>query len=168
VIIEVDRYYNDRHGVYRWSSRGRDLAWKRAFTAFDRNLRILQPLYAVITVGVPGSGKSRWALAEDAPWLVVFDGVFANPMLRRHAVDIARRRDTPLVAAWFLTPWDVCVARNDLQGSDRRVPTSRVRHFWNVIAEYPPRVEHGYFAVEHVTSHAPPLRSEFPRMAATR
>jgi predicted kinase len=156
VIIEVDRYYYDNHGVYRWSERRREAAWRKAFSAFDRSLRRLNPPWAAITVGVPGSGKSRWACSHDGPGLVIVDGVFANPKLRQEALTISKHRGVPLMAIWLDTPWELCVGRNELREPDRRVPNASLREFSEVLTAYPPTIDEGFAAVERLTLAAIP------------
>lgn len=100
-----------------------------------------------VLVGAQGCGKSSWARekAIEDPAAIVFDAILVRRMERAPIIAAATDRRVPVVAVWFKTPLDICLARNATRPVDEVADESGLRNVFAALE--PPSVEEGFASV---------------------
>lgn len=137
-VISPDSYrYHD--GVYRFSSRHEPEVWGAAYLDFaalcDR------ATWAVVMVGIPGSGKTTW-IHENGKGEVFFDATNLTVMHRRPIIALARAMGCTVKGVHLMTPLEICLERNAKRSEDRRVPEDTIRSMEEKMV--PPDLNEGF------------------------
>ena len=111
VIISPDNYRIIR-GEYIFDPATEVTVWGKAYAAVSECLSRHATL--VVLVGLPRSGKSTWARANDTDELCIFDAT-STSVLRRRELCSKVRGGGKTIAVFFDTPFDVCLERNKLR-----------------------------------------------------
>ncbi len=149
ILIQVDACFIE-DGRYVWSPEQRDRAWADCFARLEAALESGRYSLAALTVGVPASGKSTYAAANNHEDIVIFDAVFSTRQFRERAINIARRFAVPIEAWWMDTPLEECLRRNKQRDVDRRIPEDALRQFHNNLSREPPNEAEGFVLVRKV------------------
>lgn len=128
-------------------------AWQQCFVALPVALKAAEPgarLY--ILVGAQGSGKSTWArqLQGREPATVVFDAILVKRSERAPILAIAKEYGVVVVAVWFRTPLEVCIARNAARPTDQVANEQGLRNVFAAVE--PPNHAEGFAHVIEVAS----------------
>lgn len=98
-------------GEYIFTDENERLVWPLVHTAWQEAAS--RKSVMVMMVGLPRSGKSTWARANDAPELAILDSTGINEERRQPFIEMARKAGAKcLHAVVMATPYNVCVARN--------------------------------------------------------
>lgn len=74
---------------------------------------------------------------------VIIDGSGTNPMYRRQDIELYRSWGAErIVGVVFVAPLEVALARNAER--EKPVPEEGIRHFYELLSEYPPSIEEGF------------------------
>jgi predicted kinase len=149
MIIEPDQFYFE-NGKYVWSPERSQENWEACYRRLDELLAEGTYRKVVILVGLPGCGKSTYTAANDAPDVVVFDGLFILPDRRARVLAVATRHGVPVEAVWIGTDLETCLARNARRSPDRRVPEDAIRQMKQILDATPPLLAEGLSAIIRV------------------
>ncbi len=148
--INPDHFLETDSGRVTTHERNNE-AWRQSYRSFHRALAAAAPGTKVyLMVGAQGSGKSTWArnLARDEPDAIIFDAILVRHRERSPIVAAAEARGLPVVAVWFRTPLELCLARNAARPADEVVPEAAVRNVFAAIE--PPDPSEGFVSVIEV------------------
>src|SRR5688500_4323665 len=94
----------------------------------------------IALVGLPGSGKSTWAEANDDYRTLIFDSTALTRSARRAFTHACQKHRVPVDALVFTTSASECIARQAHR--EKVVPAAMIR---NMARDYePPSREEGY------------------------
>lgn len=127
-------------------------AWAACHAELDAALappRIVSTLYLLI--GAQGAGKSTWARARsiEEPAAIIFDAILVRRIERAPILAAASARGVPVVAVWFRTPLDACVARNAARPADEIADETGLRNVFAALE--PPSTNEGFARIVEVT-----------------
>jgi predicted kinase len=127
-------------------------AWQQSFEALDAALLAATPATTLyILVGAQGAGKSTWArqFIRDAPHAIVFDAVLPKKSEREPIIRAAKvHQISTMIAVWFRTPLEMCLARNAARPQDEVVPERGIRNVHAAVE--PPTTDEGFDSVLEV------------------
>jgi len=131
------------------------LAWQRAHLALSEALLVTpKPSRLYLLIGSQGAGKSTWAkstlLAE--PDAVIFDAILVQRCERESLIQVAKQHGVDVVATWFTTPLEDCLARNQLRPDDEIVPENAIRNVFKALQ--PPHLNEGFTEILIVDTQA--------------
>jgi hypothetical protein len=149
MIIEPDREL-ETGGLSRWTPLAYERAHQQAFATLDQMLTQTRVAELWVMVGLPGAGKSTWAMANNTREIVIFDAVFADSAARRRVADMARAAQVGVWAIWIDTPLLTCLHRNSVRPDDRRVPPPIIGQMHQKLSRRPPSVNEGFTQVRRV------------------
>lgn len=128
--INPDHFLETEHG--RVITHERNMAaWERSYAALDAALLDAGPATRVyVLIGPQGSGKSTWARSRHRaePDAILFDAILVKQSERAPIVAAARARGVGVIAVWFTTPLEVCIARNAARPADEVVVERAIRN----------------------------------------
>lgn len=156
MIISPDSYRLDPEGKYLSSPEVSGLAWEKCFASLREVLEHAEKL--ILLVGIPGSGKTTWLANEpfanrDGPHQdVYFDATLTRRVEREPLIQMAAEFEVPVRAVVFLTPIQVCLARNWARSEDRRVPYPVIARMHENMRNEPATLEEGF---EHIKAIRP-------------
>src|SRR2546423_15549141 len=81
MIIESDQQLYE-NGRYYWTPQRVVAAWSRCLQQLTPALASGKYRLLMMLIGIPGSGKSTYASANDRPDVVIFDGTFVDAKRR--------------------------------------------------------------------------------------
>ena len=123
-------------------------AWKRSFEAFDAALLCsTEATTFYLLVGPQGAGKSTWArtLAQSDPQAIIFDAILVKKSEREPLIRSASAYPISIIAVWFRTPLETCLARNAARPEDEVVPERGVRNVHAAVE--PPTIAEGFHSI---------------------
>lgn len=95
-----------------------------------QNMLVWQRLYSQIRAVLRGGS-------------VIVDGSGTNPMYRRQDIELYRSWGAVrVIGVVFIAPLEVALARNAER--EKPVPEEGIRHFYELLSEYPPSLEDGF------------------------
>lgn len=147
MILSPDHLLVDLDGTYRFTRERVRAAWDAVAEKTREALRDPAVRGLVLLVGVPGSGKTTWLRSHEDPSLVYVDAVFPSRRSREPFVGLAREAGKPSLALVFTTPFETCLARNDLRHEGRRVPPEKMEQFRSELEAEPPTPDEGLTSV---------------------
>lgn len=153
-VISVDRFLYDRRGRYAWTPDRVTKAWGEALSATKAALATGPFDKVILTVGLPGSGKSAWVNHEAMmrPKVLFFDSTLTTCRRRAPVILAVRQINHSIEAVLFNTPFDIIVARNKARTLERRVPLGKLRAMQKTFEE--PTLQEGFICI-HEVSYAP-------------
>lgn len=96
----------------------------------SQNMLVWQRLYSQIRAVLRGGS-------------VIIDGSGTNPLYRRQDIELYRSWGAErVVGVVFNVPLEVAMVRN--AGREKPVPQDGIRHFYDLLTEYPPGLEDGF------------------------
>ena len=137
-------------------------AWELSYEALgDALVRATGETTLYVLVGPQGAGKSTWARAfiQSDPRAIVFDAILVKKSERAIIIRAASAYAISIIAVWFRTPLDMCLARNAVRPFDEVVPERGIRNVHAAIE--PPTTDEGFNSVIEVC----PAASPNPRIA---
>jgi len=152
IIVSPDNYLLDANGVYRWSPSRASQAWEQAYKEFAHHLRSAKS--ALLTVGIPASGKSTWAKAVDRQQ-VIFDATSTTLLGRRPLIEMAQEAGVPIEAAVFPITLIKAMRRNAERSEDRRIPYDVFTRMVRQLESEPPTLQEGFWRITAVTAVRP-------------
>ena len=127
------------------------LAWEKSYAALEEALlRATTSTKVFVLVGAQGAGKSTWAKARGTATsdAILFDAILVKRAERERILGAAKARSVGVVAVWFRTPLEVCLARNASRPADEVVPEQAVRNVFAAVE--PPSTVEGFEQVLEV------------------
>lgn len=120
--ISAGRVATDERNAAAWTKCHAALA--AALAACGREATVY------VLIGAQGSGKSTWARAKavEDPQAIVFDAILVRRIERAPILEAAAARSVPVVAVWFKTPLETCLARNAARPADEFADESGLRN----------------------------------------
>lgn len=159
-------------GPARWTRETVSEAWQHERRRLREALADTAVRQVVCLVGVPGSGKSTWALDHDQLGMVIFDACWAEAGKRRALAAQIRAAGKLPIAVWLRTPLAVCRERNAARPPERRVPDVALLRACVALRDKPPTVAEGWAVVlevdgtaERIHDAAIPPERQFERAA---
>lgn len=150
IHLSPDHYLYDSDGCYVWTPDRSAYAWKETMRRYMEYLSTCDEV--LLTVGVPGSGKSTWIYNQRASGAkartLVVDATFIKKEHREPFIKAALSAQKRISAVLFETPISVCLERNSKRSPDRVVPY--LEGFASSLAEEPPTTEEGFSQVIRV------------------
>ena len=128
-------------------------AWAKCHAALADALAASSPGATVyVLVGAQGCGKSTWARAKatEDPAAIVFDAILVRRIERAPILEAAAARNVPVVAVWFKTPLETCLARNAARPADQFADESGLRNVYAALE--PPSRDEGFADVIEVSA----------------
>lgn len=102
----------------------------------SQNMLVWQRLYSQIRAVLRGGS-------------VIVDGSGTNPMFRRQDIELYRSWGAErVIGVVFMAPLQVALDRNSQR--EKPVPEEGIRHFYDLLMEYPPVVDDGFDEVHIV------------------
>lgn len=96
----------------------------------SQNMLVWQRLYSQIRAVLRGGS-------------VIVDGSGTNPMYRRQDIELYRSWGAErIVGVVFVAPLQIALARNAER--DKPVPEAGIRHYYELLTQYPPSLEEGF------------------------
>ena len=118
----------------------RKKAWNAALNELRQALSDGADKDLLITIGIPGSGKSTWAKnfrSKSGRKPIVFDATSLTQVDRFDVLEIARSSsNTELIAVCFTTDLDIALKRNAARTGDDKVPEAKVKEMHSRL-QYP-------------------------------
>jgi hypothetical protein len=152
VHINPDHFLQTEHGRVITPERNK-AAWEQSYEAFANALHARRPSTKVyVLVGPQGAGKSTWAKshASRLPDAIFFDAILVKRIERAPVLSIAKAHAVAVVAVWFQTPLELCIARNAARPIDEVVPEQAIRNVYAAVE--PPSADEGF---EHIIEVPP-------------
>lgn len=121
------------------------LAWQRAHLALSKALlAIPKPSRLYLLIGAQGAGKSTWAksMLVVEPSAVIFDAILVQRCEREPLIQVAKEYEVDVIATWFTTSLEDCLARNQLRPDDEIVPENAIRNVFKALQ--PPCLSEGF------------------------
>jgi predicted kinase len=143
VIIQPDNHLY-QNGHYYWTPERSLASWTRCFNELTATLSTARYRQVLMLIGIPGSGKSTWAAAHDAPDTIIFDGTFVDSLRRQRVIAAAASHHIPVIAIWLDTDLQTCIQRNQQRPPDRQVPTDSISTMLQRLHTSPPTPEEGF------------------------
>jgi len=113
------------------SELDRKKAWHKALTELRQALSDNFDKELLITIGVPGTGKTYWAnnyRSRPGKRTIIFDATNITRVDRYDLVEISKASPrTSLVAVCLMTDLDLAIARNSTRTAEKLVPESKIR-----------------------------------------
>ncbi len=150
IHINPDFYLETANGRVITPERNTE-AWARCHAALADALRVADPATRVyVLIGPQGAGKTTWGRAcpADLDGAILFDAILVKRVERAPILAAAAAHGVAVVAVWFRTPVDVCIARNAARPPDQVVPEQAIRNVHAAIE--PPALEEGFERVIEV------------------
>ena len=142
--INPDHFLQTESG--RVIDRNRNqLAWQHANAALSvAMLATPRPSRLYLLIGCQGAGKSTWAASKRVaePGSVIFDAILVRRCEREPLIQAASTHGVEVVAIWFTTSLQACLARNRLRPADEVVPENAIRNVFNALE--PPQLSEGF------------------------
>ena len=148
-IVSPDDYRIDEFGAYRPDPALERLIWVTAHETLRKILRRGDASRVIMTVGVPGSGKSTYIAAAKADGVAYFDATMVRHSYRKGIVSIAREFQKPIEAIVFAPPLEECLRRNSMRSPDRIVPESVIRKMAETLEREPPAIWEGFKVIHY-------------------
>lgn len=149
MIIEPDQHYYE-NGVYVWTPDRCKTAWEQCYRRLEELLQSGDYRRLILLIGVPGSGKSTWAGRHDTADVILFDGVFAQPVRRKEALAMAARYGVQVEAICLDTDLAECLLRNSRRSPDRKVPEETIRQMHESLHANFPSCAEGFVNIHRV------------------
>ena len=127
------------------------VAWTQCYSALASALEQSSDDAALyVLIGAQGAGKSTWARARaiEEPGAIIFDAIIVKRVEREPILQAAMTRGVPVVAVWFKTSLDECLARNAARPADEIANERGLRNVYAAIE--PPSKEEGFARVIEV------------------
>lgn len=141
--IEPDAILDEQNGTRSRAHVGE--AWAEANRRLRAALADPAVLEVWVTVGCPGSGKSRWLADQpDTAGVVAFDAVHSTPARRRSIAKRIRDAGKLPIAVVVTVPLALAVARNAERSPERRVPEAVLRASWGELLSWPVQIDEGW------------------------
>jgi predicted kinase len=151
MIIESDQQlYED--GRYYWTPQRAVAAWSRCFQQLKSALASGKYRLLILLIGIPGSGKSTYASANDRPDVIIFDGTFVDATRRSRVTAAARAAGVPVIAVWLDTNFQKCLQRNQQRPADRQVPVDSMNVMLHRLNAAPPQLEEGFSQIYRISA----------------
>lgn len=131
------------------------LAWQKAYLALSEALTMSpKPSRLYVLIGAQGAGKSTWAKSTllAQPDAVIFDAILVQRCERESLILAAKKHGVDMVAIWFTTSLEGCLARNQLRPEDEIVPEKGIRNVFKALQ--PPRLSEGFSEILVVNAEA--------------
>ena len=103
MIIESDQQLYE-NGRYYWTPQRAVAAWSQCLQQLTPALASGKYRLLMMLIGIPGSGKSTYASANDRPDMIIFDGTFVDATRRSRVTAAARAAGVPVIAVWLVLP----------------------------------------------------------------
>lgn len=155
-IISTDEFLYDASGRYVWTQERKLEAWERGFALLEERIGACDEL--VLLVGIPGAGKSHFAMTFGDGKTLFFDGAMNERDSRARAIATAKQANKPVKLVWINSTLDECLARNARRPEGRRVPDAFLVTTWNRLQADPPTLDEGYSDLRIVRSFRPQER----------
>jgi len=146
----IDMHINPDH--FLQTDKGRvinadlnKVAWQKAHLALSNSLLASpKPARLYLLIGPQGAGKSTWAKARllTEPGTVIFDAILVKRSEREPLILAARQHGVEVIAAWFTSSLECCLARNNRRPHDEVVPESAIKNVFNALQ--PPQLSEGF------------------------
>lgn len=123
-------------------------AWKECFDKLRSALAAATSKTRVyLLIGAQGSGKSSWAVAHlnHEPDAIVFDAILVKRVERSPILAAARQFRVDVVAVWFLTPLEECIARNATRARDEIANEQGLRNVFAALER--PSIDEGFVQI---------------------
>lgn len=154
MIISPDTFRTRANGTYDSSLAATERAWDNTYTTI---LEALEAKAARLTllVGIPGSGKSTWAVTNCLPQPlayteVIVDATFSRRAERAPLIQMGVQFQVPVYAVVFMTPLLECWRRNAIRPNDRRVPFSVLTNMEENLRLNPVTLDEGFHSITAV------------------
>src|SRR5258706_16068903 len=118
MIIESDQQLYE-NGRYYWTPQRAVAAWSRCLQQLTPALASGKYRLLMMLIGIPGSGKSTYASANDRPDVIIFDGTFVDATRRARVTAAARAGGVPGIAGGLGTGFEKWGVRNQPRPADR-------------------------------------------------
>ncbi|WP_421549612.1 AAA family ATPase [Pseudomonas sp. QD4] len=131
------------------------LAWQKAHLVLSETLLVTpKPSRLYLLIGAQGAGKSTWAKSTllVEPGAVIFDAILVQCCGRESLIQAAKKHGVDVVATWFTTSLEDCLARNQLRPNDEMVPENAIRNVFKALQ--PPRLSEGFTEILVVDAQA--------------
>ena len=148
--INPDHFLQTPNGRVITAARNA-VAWTQCYSALASALEQSSDDAALyVLVGSQGSGKSTWARARaiEEPAAIIFDAILVKRVEREPILHAAMQRGVPVVAVWFKTALDRCLAQNAARPADEIANERGLRNVFAAIE--PPSKEEGFARVIEV------------------
>lgn len=138
------RVVTEERNAAAWAKCHAALAAALAASSWEATLYVL--------IGAQGCGKSTWARAKaiENPAAIVFDAILVRRIERAPILEAAAARSVPVVAVWFKTPLEICLARNAARPADEFADESGLRNVYAALE--PPGPDEGFADVIEVSA----------------
>src|SRR2546421_10427877 len=107
MIIESDQQLYE-NGRYYWTPQRAVAAWSRCLQQLTPALASGKYRLLMMLIGIPGSGKSTYASANDRPDVIIFDGTFVDETRRGRVTAGGRWAGGPVGGGWGGTGFGTC------------------------------------------------------------
>ncbi len=159
MIICPDNVRLRDDGTYDSSADASERAWSETYAAIVGAL-LANPARVVLLVGLPGSGKSTWARAQNddlaySTQSIFVDATFSRRVERAPVIQMAAQRRIPVDAVVFLTPLLECMSRNATRTPDRRVPFSVIARMDENLRRDHVLLDEGFRSITAIRPEAP-------------
>lgn len=126
-------------------------AWQQSYRTYQQALLNADPDTEVyVLIGAQGAGKSMWAreFAHNKQKTIIFDAILVKFIERTPIIRAAEARGLNVIAVWFKTPLEQCLARNAKRPSDELVSEQAIRNVFAAIE--PPSTSEGFSQIIEV------------------
>ena len=151
MIIESDQQLYE-NGRYYWTPQRAVAAWSRCLQQLTPALASGKYRLLMMLIGIPGSGKSTYASANDRADVIIFDGTFVDATRRARVTAAARAAGVPVIAVWLDTNFEKCVERNQQRPADRQVPVDSMNVMLHRLEAAPPQLEEGFTQIYRISA----------------
>lgn len=152
--INPDHFLQTENGRITNAELNR-LVWQRPHLALSEALLTTpKPSRLYLLIGAQGAGKSTWAksMLLVEPSAVIFDAILVQRCERASLIQVAKKHEVDVVATWFTTSLEDCLARNQLRPDDEIVPENAIRNVFKTLQ--PPRLSEGFTEILVVDAQA--------------
>jgi len=151
MIVESDQQLYE-NGRYYWTPQRAVAAWSQCYGQLKSALASGKYKLLMMLIGIPASGKSTYASANDRADIIIFDGTFVDATRRARVTSAARSAGVPVIAVWLDTNFQKCVERNQQRPVDRRVPVESMNVMLHRLNASPPQIEEGFEKIYRISA----------------